>query len=472
MKYTSYVGLEIHIHLLAKSKAFCSCAARFGDEPNTNVCPVCLGHPGVLPALNEEALFMGYRVARALGCELSRRTVFERKNYFYPDMPKNYQISQFAAPLGLRGGFEFEVKGETRRLAIRECHLEEDAGKLIHAGSVTLIDYNRAGFPLLEIVTEPDLKDGEEAEAYLRSFRRLVRHLGVCDGNMEEGSLRCDANVSVNEEGRGLGVKVELKNMNSSRFVRMGLDYEIRRQTARLAEGKSIQQETRLWNENRDVTETMRKKESASDYRFFPEPDLPPFEPDEAFLARVAGLAIEPPLGRKRRFVEALGLSEEQAELLVEEKSVADYFESALAQGAEARTAASWISGELRAQLLRSGQDIAASPLDPRRFASLLGALAEGRIQGTIAKQVLKAVLDEDKDPETIIAERGLEQITDKGALGAMVDEVLSREAATAERVRSGDKKALAFLVGEAMKASSGRAAAGTLKEIVMERLS
>ncbi len=472
MKYASYVGLEIHIHLLARSKAFCSCAARFGDEPNTNVCPVCLGHPGVLPALNEEALFMGYRVAQALGCELSRRTIFERKNYFYPDMPKNYQISQFAAPLGVSGGFEFEVRGETKRLAIRECHLEEDAGKLIHAGTTTLIDYNRAGFPLLEIVTEPDLTDGEEAEAFLRSFRRLVRHLGVCDGNMEEGSLRCDANVSINEVGKGLGVKVELKNMNSSRFVRMGLDYEIRRQTARLEEGKTIQQETRLWNENRDVTETMRKKESSSDYRFFPEPDLPPFRPDEAFLSRVAGLAIELPLARKRRLVETLGLSDEQAELIVEEKAVADYFESAVALGAEARPSAAWILGELRAQLGRCGMDIASSPLDPKRFAALLRAIAAGRIQNTIAKQVLKAVLDEGKDPEAIIAERGLEQITDRGALGAMVDEVLGRETGAAARVRSGDRKALAFLIGEAMKASSGRAAAGTLKEMVMERLS
>jgi aspartyl-tRNA(Asn)/glutamyl-tRNA(Gln) amidotransferase subunit B len=472
MKYASFVGLEIHIHLLTRSKAFCSCAARFGDEPNTNVCPVCLGHPGVLPALNEEALFMGYRVAQALGCELSRRTIFERKNYFYPDMPKNYQISQFAAPLGVSGGFEFEVRGETKRLAIRECHLEEDAGKLIHAGSMTLIDYNRAGFPLLEIVTEPDLKDGEEAEAFLRSFRRLVRHLGVCDGNMEEGSLRCDANVSINEIGKGLGVKVELKNMNSSRFVRMGLDYEVKRQSSRLEEGKSIQQETRLWNENRDVTETMRKKESASDYRFFPEPDLPPFRPDEAFLSRVRGLEIELPLARKRRLVAAYDLTVEQAELLVEEKAVVDYFESALALGADPRAAASWILGELRAQLARSGMDIASCPLTPKRFAALLGALAAGRIQNTIAKQVLKAVLDEDKDSETIIAERGLEQITDKRALGAMLDEVLGRESAAAERARSGDKKALAYIVGEAMKASSGRAAAGALKEMVMERLS
>jgi aspartyl-tRNA(Asn)/glutamyl-tRNA(Gln) amidotransferase subunit B len=472
MKYASFVGLEIHIHLLTRSKAFCSCAARFGDEPNTNVCPVCLGHPGVLPALNEEALFMGYRVAQALGCEISRRTIFERKNYFYPDMPKNYQISQFAAPLGVSGGFEFEVRGETKRLAIRECHLEEDAGKLIHAGSMTLIDYNRAGFPLLEIVTEPDLKDGEEAEAFLRSFRRLVRHLGVCDGNMEEGSLRCDANVSINEIGKGLGVKVELKNMNSSRFVRMGLDYEVKRQSSRLEEGKSIQQETRLWNENRDVTETMRKKESASDYRFFPEPDLPPFRPDEAFLSRVRGLEIELPLARKRRLVAAYDLTVEQAELLVEEKAVVDYFESALALGADPRAAASWILGELRAQLARSGMDIASCPLTPKRFAALLGALAAGRIQNTIAKQVLKAVLDEDKDSETIIAERGLEQITDKRALGAMLDKVLGRESAAAERARSGDKKALAYIVGEAMKASSGRAAAGALKEMVMERLS
>ena len=471
MKYSSYVGLEIHIHLLTQTKAFCSCAARFGDEPNTNVCPVCLGYPGVLPSLNEDALFMGYRVAHALGCELSRCTIFERKNYFYPDMPKNYQISQFAAPLGGAGYFDFEVRGGIKRLSIRECHFEEDAGKLVHAGTMTFIDYNRAGYPLLEIVTEPELVDGEEAEAFLRSFRRLVRHLGVCDGNMEEGSLRCDANVSVNEEGRGLGVKVELKNMNSSRFVRMGLDYEVKRQTARLKDGRKVEQETRLWNENRDVTETMRKKESASDYRYFPEPDLPPFRPEEAFLARVRDSAIELPLARKRRYLEAFALTEEQAELLLEERAVADYFESAVALGADPRSAALWIVGELRAQLARSGVEIASCALDPGRFTSLLKILAAGRIQTTIAKQVLRAVLEENRDPEDLIAERGWERISDRTVLASLVDEVLTREAAVVERIRSGDRKPIAFLMGEAMKASAGRAEPGALKELVMERL-
>ena len=471
MSYESFIGLEIHIHLLTQSKAFCSCAAHFGDEPNRNVCPVCLGYPGVLPSLNEAALFLGYRVADALGCRLSGHTIFERKNYFYPDMPKNYQISQFAEPLGRDGSFEFEVGGSTRQLAIRECHFEEDAGKLIHAGRLTLIDYNRAGFPLLEIVTQPELSTGEEAEAFLRSFRRLVRHLGVCDGNMEEGSLRCDANVSVNEAGRGLGTKVELKNMNSSRFVRMGLDYEIRRQTALLEAGGSVEQETRLWNENRDVTETMRKKESANDYRYFPEPDLPPFIADESFLSRVRSESIELPLARKRRLISTHGLDEDLVELLVEEIDVARYFETCLELGADPRSAALWITGELRANLTRMGLELSAVALGPARLVALLRALGEGRIQATIAKQALRTALEENRDPLELIAERGWEQIADREALRPIVEEILLREEAVLLRIRAGDRKPIGYLVGEAMKASSGRASPALIRELVMEKL-
>ncbi|WP_455381582.1 Asp-tRNA(Asn)/Glu-tRNA(Gln) amidotransferase subunit GatB, partial [Salinispira pacifica] len=328
--YQSFIGLEIHIQLLTRTKVFCGCRAAFGDEPNTNVCPVCMGYPGVLPALNEEAIRMSYVVARALNCTLSETAVFDRKNYFYPDLPKNYQISQFGAPVGTDGYLDLEFHKRKKRVRIHECHLEEDAGKMIHAGDMSLLDYNRTGTPLLEIVTEPDLEIGEEAELLLQQFRRMVRYLGVCDGNMEEGSLRCDANVSVNVAGEGLGRKVEIKNLNSSRFVRKALNFEIDRQKEILENGGTVVQETRLWNENRDLTESMRTKESAHDYRYFPEPDLPPFRADADFLSRVEASMVELPEARKSRFMREYSLSDRHAEQICDEKETADYFEEAV----------------------------------------------------------------------------------------------------------------------------------------------
>jgi aspartyl-tRNA(Asn)/glutamyl-tRNA(Gln) amidotransferase subunit B len=471
MSYQSFIGLEIHIHLKTKSKVFCDCEAGFGDAENSRVCPVCMGYPGVMPRLNGEAILMGYTVARALGCALSPRTVFERKHYFYPDMPKNYQISQFAHPLGEGGRFEFELAGERRSVSIRECHLEEDAGKMIHAGDMSLLDNNRAGYPLLEIVTNPDMSTGEEAEAFLLAFRRMVRYLGVCDGNMEEGSLRCDANVSVNAAGKGLGVKVELKNMNSSRFVKKGLNYEIARQIGLLESGKAVVQETRLWNENRDQTETMRRKESAHDYRYFPEPDLPPFSPDAAFLARVEAAQVELPLARKARLMAEGGISAELADFIVEEKAMADYYEAVIATGVNPATAAAWLSSDVQGQLKRAGIGIAEAPLDPARFARVLKLLESGAIHSKIAKQTIQAVFDEGKDPEAIIAERGWDRAADSGELGAILDELLAREASTVERIKGGDKKPLAYLIGEAMKASEGRAEPRAVKDAIMERI-
>jgi aspartyl-tRNA(Asn)/glutamyl-tRNA(Gln) amidotransferase subunit B len=312
--YQSFIGLEVHIHLLTATKVFCGCRSAFGDEPNSNVCPVCMGYPGVLPTLNLEAMRMGCMVAKALNCRIPERTWFERKQYFYPDMTKNYQISQFASPLGQNGWLELEGRGADgkrigKKVRIKECHLEEDAGKMIHTGTVSLLDYNRAGVSLLEIVTEPDMETGEEAECFIQQLRRMVRYLGVCDGNMEEGSLRADANVSINLPGRGLGKKVEIKNLNSSRFVRLGLNYEIRRQAEVLDEGKAVTQETRLWNENRDETVPMRQKENAQDYRYFPEPDLPVFCPDGAFLGSVEDALVELPAARLKRFSRAAGSS-------------------------------------------------------------------------------------------------------------------------------------------------------------------
>ncbi|TVR33833.1 MAG: Asp-tRNA(Asn)/Glu-tRNA(Gln) amidotransferase subunit GatB [Spirochaetaceae bacterium] len=469
--YQSFIGLEIHIQLLTETKVFCGCRAAFGDEPNSNVCPVCMGYPGVLPTLNQRAIHMAYLVARALNCTLAHKTGFERKNYFYPDLPKNYQISQFAAPLGTDGYIDVQFHRKKKRVRIHEVHLEEDAGKMIHAGDMSLLDYNRAGTPLLEIVTEPDMEIGEEAEMLLQQFRRLVRYLGVCDGNMEEGSMRCDANVSINLRGAGLGSKVEIKNMNSSRFVRKALNHEIGRQQEILERGGTVVQETRLWNENRDLTETMRVKESANDYRYFPEPDLPPFSAGEEFLAAVEADLVELPAQRKERFVREYALLEPQADFLCDEKSLADYYEQAVMQGADPAAAASWLATDVRKMLNRHGSSLTNGPLSVQRFANLLMLLAEGRIHGKIAKQTLEAVFSEDKDPEAIIMEKGWEQITDAAELQRYVDEVLADQSQAVEQINAGDSRPLGYLVGQIMRRTSGRAEPQLVTQLLKQRL-
>jgi aspartyl-tRNA(Asn)/glutamyl-tRNA(Gln) amidotransferase subunit B len=470
--YQSFIGLEIHIHLLTRSKVFCGCRAAFGEEPNTNVCPVCMGYPGTLPALNAEAVRMAYLVARALNCSLSECGVFARKNYFYPDMPKNYQISQFDAPFGEEGFAEIELRKRRKRVRIKEVHLEEDAGKMIHVGDLSLLDYNRAGTPLLEIVTQPDLEVGEEAELFLQAFRRLVRYLGVCDGNMEEGSLRCDANVSVNRAGGGLGRKVEIKNLNSFKFVRKALNFEIERQTEILERGGTVTQETRLWNENRDVTEGMRSKESALDYRYFPEPDLPPFRPSPEFLESVEKAMVELPEPRRRRLIDTCGISEAQADFLCEERATADYFEEAIRLGADAQAAALWLASDVQKLLKREGLTLADCPLSPPRLAELLELIASKRIHGKIAKQVLEVVFGENKAPLAIVQEKGWELITDRRELERVVDGVLEANPAAVEQLRGGDSKPMGFFVGEVMKKTSGRAEPGVVKEILKESFS
>lgn len=470
--YESRIGLEIHIQLDTKSKVFCGCRASFGDEPNSNVCPVCLGLPGTLPTLNREALEMSYQVARALNCTPERKPFFARKNYFYPDLPKNYQISQFGAPVGTGGYIDLRFHGKTRRVGITECHLEEDAGKMIHAGDMSLLDYNRTGTPLLEIVTEPDLEIGEEAEMLLLSLRRMVRYLGVCDGNMEEGSLRCDANVSVNSAGAGLGNKVEIKNLNSSRFVRRALSYEIERQTDILERGGTVNIETRLWNENRDQSEPMRSKEAAQDYRYFPEPDLPVVDVDDAFLESVESRIVELPIARAERFVREYGLSERVADLLCDERPDADWFESCVKAGADPGQAATWIASDVRKQINRRSLSLHESPLTPERLASLLSILEEGRIHGKIAKQTLEAIFDENRDPEDIIKEKGWEQITDSAELSRLAGEVIASHPDAVEQIRSGDSKPIGFLVGQAMRSSAGRAEPKALQKALRDALS
>ncbi|MDR1470841.1 MAG: Asp-tRNA(Asn)/Glu-tRNA(Gln) amidotransferase subunit GatB [Spirochaetaceae bacterium] len=488
--YQSFIGLEVHIHLLTKTKVFCGCKQNFGDGPNTNVCPVCLGYPGVLPALNVEAMRMGCTVARALGCTIPPKTWFDRKQYFYPDMTKNYQISQFHQPLGQDGLVTIEGRGIQKTVRIKECHLEEDAGKMIHAGTASLLDYNRAGYALLEIVTEPDMESGEEAELFIRQLRRTVRYLGVCDGNMEEGSLRADANVSINTPGAGLGRKVEIKNLNSSRFVKLGLNYEIKRQAGLLDEGKMVVQETRLWNENRDQTEPMRTKENAQDYRYFPEPDLPVFVPDAAFLRRVEEGVCELPLARVKRFIAEYGLGEENADALCDEKAFADYYEDAvvkalaegLAKPEAAAKVANLLLGDVKHILAKAGADpatIGDTKLTPARLASLVVMTAQGAVSAKNAKQVLAAVFDEDKDPPAIIKERGWEQMTDPAQIGEAVDGVLAAEAATLADARSAkaagnEKRAktlTAYLAGKVIAATGGRADPGVVGRLLGERV-
>ncbi|MCL1818463.1 MAG: Asp-tRNA(Asn)/Glu-tRNA(Gln) amidotransferase subunit GatB [Spirochaetaceae bacterium] len=466
--YQSFIGLEIHIQLLTKSKGFCGCTNRFGDEPNTNICPVCMGYPGTLPVLNEEAVRLSYIVARALNCELSPQAIFDRKNYFYPDIPKNYQISQIAFPLGRNGWIDIAHNGKKKRVRIHELHLEEDAGKMIHAGDMSLLDYNRAGTPLLEIVTEPDMEVGEEAEILLQSLRRMIRYLSVCDGNMEEGSMRCDGNVSINPAGKGLGRRVEIKNLNSSRFVKMALNYEIERQKEILDSGGSVTQETRLWNENRDLTEPMRTKEKAY---FFPDPDLPPFVPTPEFLAKVDAGLVELPAARKERFIKDYGLNEAAAEFLVTEKSTADFYEETLRLGAPPGEASNWLQFDVRKILNRDNKELAGSPLTAKRLAELLGLLSGGGIHGKIAKQVLETVFAEDKDPALIIKEKGWESMDDSAQLGALVEKTLAANAKAAAAVKAGDPKPLGFLVGQIMKATGGRAEPLLVQKLLKEKI-
>ena len=472
MAYQVFIGLEIHIHLLTKTKVFCGCRNRFGDAPNTNICPICLGYPGVLPSLNEEAVTKSFMVARALNCRLNKSAQFDRKNYFYPDMPKNYQITQFTSPFGVGGSLEIDLgKGQRKTVRFHDVHLEEDAGKMIHHPHRSQLDYNRAGTPLLEIVTEPDLASGEEAEFFLQQFQRMVRYLGVTDANMEEGSMRCDANISLNEPGRGLGRKTEIKNLNSSRFVKKALEYEIKRQTKVLTEGGRVTQETRLWDEGKNISRSMRNKEDAHDYRYFPEPDLPPYSPTPDFLTRVEELMVELPLPRQDRLRHRFGLKDNLLAFICDERATADFFEATVAAGASAETTARWLSSDVQKVLNREGLSLENGPLTPKRLASLVKLVEKGRISNKMGKEVLDLLFKEDKDPETIVKERGMEQMADRGALEAVVSEVFATHPGVVEAIRGGDQRQIGFLMGRIMKATGGLANPKLTQAIIREKL-
>ncbi|MDA3811803.1 MAG: Asp-tRNA(Asn)/Glu-tRNA(Gln) amidotransferase subunit GatB [Spirochaetaceae bacterium] len=472
MKYQSFVGLEIHIQLITNTKVFCQCDNNFGDEPNTNVCPVCLGYPGALPSLNEEAVYKALKVCKALNCHINEKTIFDRKNYFYPDMPKNYQITQFESPFGIDGYFNVELDdGEIKKIRIHDVHLEEDAGKMIHDSYQSRLDYNRAGTPLLEIVTEPDLVAGRDAELFVQQFRQMVRYLGVTDGNMEEGSLRCDANTSINLPGLGLGTKTEVKNLNSSRFVNKALTYEIKRHAKVIDKGGEIIQETRLWDEASSTSKSMRSKEDSHDYRYFPEPDLPPFRVDPLMLKEIEDNMVELPNDRKNRYIKELNITSEQAAFITGEKSTADWFDSVIDGGADGQQTASWLSGDIQKILNKEGTTIEDSPFSVKRIIELFALINAGKISNNIGKDVLELIYLEDKEPAHIVKEKGLEQVSDTGAVEKAVEAILSAHPAVVDAVRAGEEKQVGFLMGQLMKATGGKVNPQMAREIIINKI-
>ena len=477
-RYETVIGLEVHAQLRTRTKMFCGCSTAFGAAPNTQTCPVCQGNPGSLPVINQRAIEFGIRTALALGCTVNLQNRFARKHYFYPDMPKNYQISQYEEPLAEHGTLEVAAGGAPRAIGIQRLHLEEDVGKLVHEGDFATarashVDYNRAGVPLMEIVSKPDLRSPEEAGAYLRALRAIVVYLGVCDGNMEEGSLRCDANVSLRERSAVvLGTKVEIKNLNSFRHVQHALEYEVKRQAQALDAGERLSQETRLWDPERGRTVSTRSKEFAHDYRYFPEPDLPPLDLPAAEIERLRGDLPELPAAKRVRFVQAYGLSPHEAELLGQGRGLADYFEAAARESGKPKAVANWVLNELLREL--PGDDdaaVAACPVTPSRLAGLLALIDDGTISGKIAKDVFEKMLRAGEDARGIVAREGLTQVADAGALAGVVDQVLAQHAKVVDDWRNGKKAAMGFLVGQVMKATQGKANPALVNQLLGEKL-
>jgi len=476
--YETVIGLEVHAQLATVTKMFCGCRAVFGAAPNTVTCPVCQGMPGSLPVINRRAVEFGIMTALALGCVINAHNRFARKHYYYPDMPKNYQISQYEEPLAEHGRLVVDTGPGPREIGIQRVHLEEDVGKLLHEGALetaqsSSVDYNRAGVPLMEIVSKPDLRSPDEAAAYLKALRAIVVFLRVCDGNMEEGSLRCDANISLRPRGQAeYGTKVEIKNMNSFRNVRDALEHEIKRQTRALATGERIVQETRLWDTDRMVTVSMRSKEFAHDYRYFPEPDLPPLDVQPAWVDEVRARLPELPEARRARFQSAYGLSAYEADLLVQGRGLADYFETTAKAAGKPKSVANWVLNELLREL--PGDDdraIEACPISPANLAGLIGLIDDGTISGKIAKDVFEKMYRSGDTAQAIVSREGLTQVADEGALGATVDRVLAQHAKVVEDYRAGKKAALGFLVGQVMKSTDGKANPALANRLLIEKL-
>lgn len=478
MKYEAVIGLEVHTELQTKTKIFCSCRTSFGADPNTNVCPVCLGLPGVLPVLNKKVLEYAVRAGLALNCEISRFSKFDRKNYYYPDLPKNFQTSQFDLPICEHGYLDVEVEGEKRRIRITRAHMEEDAGKLVHHGtSITdsdysLVDYNRTGTPLLEIVSEPDMRSAKEAVAYMEKMRAILQYVGISDCRMEEGSLRCDANVSVRPVGqKELGTKTEIKNINSFKGVERAIEYEAMRQAELLEDGGKVVQETRTWDEKEGVTKSMRTKEEANDYRYFPEPDLVPFTVSDEYIENIRKSLPELPDARKERYMKEFGLSSEDAVFMTNDKATADYFEAAVGAGADPKACVNWLMGEFASQLSTDGIEIAKAPVSAENLAALLKLISKGTISGKIAKKVFATMWKEGGNPEEIVKAQGLIQISDTAELSKLVDEVVGKNPKAVEDFKAGKKKAVGALVGQIMKATKGKANPRVINELLNKKL-
>ncbi len=474
MEYEAVIGLEVHAHLLTASKIFCGCATAFGAPPNTQVCEVCLGMPGSLPVLNRKAVEYALKMALATGCEVAPESVFARKNYFYPDLPKGYQISQYELPLAEHGHLDIKVDGQARRIGITRIHLEEDAGKLVHSESrpVSFVDFNRTGVPLIEIVSEPDLKSPDEAVEYLKGLRNILLYLEICDGNMEEGSFRCDANISLRPVGaRELGVKVELKNMNSFRFIKAGLEFEIKRQRANLAAGREIVQETRLWDTAQNQTFSMRGKEEAHDYRYFPDPDLVPVRIDPDWLESLRKNLVELPKARLQRFQAEYGLPEYDAEVLTSERDLADYFERTVQEFPHPKKVSNWIMSESLRDWSKDFSGITYYRVSPTALGQLLSLIEKGTISGKIAKTVFEDMMKTGRMPDDIIKEKGLVQISDTGALEAVAQEIIDANPKEAADFKAGKTKVLGFFVGQLMKKTKGQANPQLANEIFQKLL-
>lgn len=474
MEFETIIGLEVHAQLKTRSKIFCSCSTEFGATPNRHTCAVCLGQPGALPVLNRTAVDLAITCGLALDCEIQEESIWDRKNYFYQDLPKGYQITQFAKPLCLNGRLEFAVGETTKKVRINRIHMEEDAGKSLHDNDphFTKVDLNRAGTPLCEIVSEADMRSSDEAGAYLRTLRSILRYCDVCDGNMEKGSLRCDANVSLRPVGQEkFGTKVEIKNLNSIRFLEKALAYEIERQRAALLDGKTIVQETRLYDSDRGVTESMRSKEDSHDYRYFPDPDLVPLLVDSSWIDKRRQALPELPREKAARFVSTHGIPEYDARVLTSDKSLAEYFEAALAHHANPKKISNWMMTELMRELKNADTDIEHCKVPAAHLARLVALIDAGTISGSIGKKVFEEMYGSGKNPDDIIREKNLVQVSDTGAIEKIIDEVMTANPSQLQEYRSGKDKLFGFFVGQTMKAMKGQGNPAIINDLLKKKL-
>ena len=474
-KYEAVIGLEVHAQLLTDSKIFCGCSTKFGNDPNSNTCPVCLGHPGVLPVLNKKVVEFTALMGLATNCRINEHSIFARKNYFYPDLPKGYQISQYEEPICENGFIEVNPKnGSSKKIGITRIHMEEDAGKSIHdQSSDTLVDVNRCGVPLMEIVSEPDIRTAEEAYLYLSKIKQIVQYLGICDGNMEEGSLRCDANISVRLKGESeLGVKTEIKNMNSFRNVERAIEYEVKRQIDLIEDGERIVQQTLLWDADVNEAHPMRSKEEAHDYRYFPDPDLLPVIVDTNWKNEIAKFLPELPDAKLKRFVSDYSLPVYDSEILTQTKTLAKYYEEVISVTDEYKIASNWVTGDVLAVINEKKFDISDFPVSPVNLGMLSNRIKDGTISGKIAKEVFPIMFENNFDPEQIVKEKNLVQISDTSEIEAIIQKIIDANSGQVEEYRSGKEKDFGFFVGQVMKESKGKANPKLVNEILRNKLS